>query len=266
MATLAQSGPTLGRDDRFFLSLAIAMALTIVAGFSFQLATGRSSFASPPHVHFHAVTFFGWVVLFVTQNVLVNRGTMQLHRMLGWIGAGWAVLLVLVGTYTTVVMTQAGYTPFFFLPAYFLVMNPMSVLVFAGLTGAAIGLRRRTDWHRRLMVCGTAILTAPAFGRLLPMPFLIPYAEWGPFAGVLVFVGAGMIGDLRRRGAVHAAWWWGFGTIVAMQLASGLIAHSPIGTAIYQGVTRGHPGAAVAPLEFPAPPAGPLITARGKAI
>lgn len=266
MATAAQPAPTLGRDDRFFLGMAIAMALTIVAGFSLQLAMGRSSFASPPHVHFHAVTFFGWVVLFVTQNVLVNRGTMHLHRALGWIGAGWAVLLVLVGTYTTVLMAQAGHTPFFFLPAYFLVMNPVSVLVFAGLTGAAIALRRRTDWHRRLMICGTAILTAPAFGRLLPMPFMIPYAEWGPFAGVLVFVAAGMIGDLRRRGAVHAAWWWGFGAIVAMQLAMGLIAHSPIGLGIYEATVRGHPGAAIAPLEFPAPPAGPLITGRDKAI
>ena len=30
-------------------------------------------------------------------------------------------------------------------------------------------MRRRTDWHRRLMFCGMAILTGPGLGRLLPM-------------------------------------------------------------------------------------------------
>ncbi len=35
------------------------------------------------------------------------------------------------------------------------------------------------------------------------------------------------------------------------------ITYSPIGDGLYRAVTAGTPGAAVAPLAFPAPPSGP---------
>jgi hypothetical protein len=258
MATLAEPMPKPGRDDRFFLTMAIAMAVIVVGGFSFQFAMGRSSFtASPLYVHVHAVTFFAWVALYLTQNILVTRGTMALHRRLGWIGAFWAAWMVAVGTFATVTMVQQGRVPFFFAPAYFLVMNPLSVLCFAGLTYAAIVNRRRTAWHRRLMYCGMAELTGPAFGRLLPVPFMIPYVGWGVFAAVILLVVIGMAADLRRSGRVHPAWWWGAGAMIGTQVAMSLIAYGPIGVALYGWVTAGTPGAAIAPLAYPPfPPMG----------
>jgi hypothetical protein len=262
MATLAEPLPGYGRDDRFFLTMAIAMTLTIVAGFSLQLAMGRSTFAAPPLVHLHAVVFFGWVALFVTQNVLVTRGSIALHRRLGWIGAGWVSAMIVLGIYTTVTMVRNGAAPFFFLPAYFLVMNTFAILCFGGLVAAAILLRKRTEWHRRLLFCAMATLTGPAFGRLLPMPLMIPYAEWGVFAAVLVWPMIAITADLRRRGHVHPALWWGTLTIVFVQVAMTLVAHSALGVTLYAVATSGYPGAEVAPLEFPPSPAGPLITGR----
>ncbi|WP_404333880.1 hypothetical protein AB2M62_11575 [Sphingomonas sp. MMS12-HWE2-04] len=262
MATLAGPRPELGRDDRFFLTMAIAMALIIAAGFSLQLAMGRSTFAAPWRVHLHALVFFGWVVLYVTQNALVTRGSMALHRRLGWVGAGWAGAMVVVGISTTLAMVRQGASPFFFLPLYFLVMNSLSVLCFGGLIAAAILLRRRTEWHRRLLYCAMAVLTGPAFGRLLPMPLMIPYAQWGVFAAVMVWPAIGIVADLRRRGAVHPAFWYGVAAITGTQLAMSLIAYSPIGLVIYETAMAGSPGALVAPLEFAPPPSGPLITGR----
>ncbi len=262
MATQATPLPGYGRDDRFFLTMAVAMALTIVAGFSLQLAMGRSSFASPPLVHLHAIVFFGFVALYVVQNALVTRGSIALHRRLGWLGAGWASAMVVIGIYITVTMARNGTTPFFFLPAYFLVMNALSILCFGGLLATAILLRKRTEWHRRLIYCAVAVLTGPAFGRLLPMPLLIPFAQWAVFAAVMLWPGIAIIADLRRRGSVHPALWWGAGAITAVQIAMTLIAHSALGLALYAAATAGHPGADVAPLAFPPPPAGPLITGR----
>lgn len=262
MATLAEPLPGYGRDDRFFLKMAIAMALTIVAGFSLQAATGRSTFGAPPLVHLHALIFFGWVVLFVSQNLLVTRGSIALHRQLGWVGAGWASAMVLVGIYTTIEMTRNAATPFFFLPAYFLVMNILSILCFGGLVIVAISMRKRTEWHRRFMFCAMAILTGPAFGRLLPMPLLVPYAEWGVFAAVMLWPLIAIVADRRRRGHVHPALWWGTATIILMQVSMTLMAHSVIGLKLYAVSTSGYRGAAIAPLVFPMPPSGPLITGR----
>lgn len=255
MATRAMRAP-MSAEHRFFLLSAIAMAVINVAGFSLQFAMGRSTFAAPPLLHVHALVFFGWTFFYVLQNALATTGAVALHRRLGWIGAGWAAAIVVLGIVMTVGMVRRGAAPFFFEPAYFLFMNSLSVLGFGALATAAILRRRRTDWHRRLFFCGMTMLMGPAFGRLLPMPFLIPWAGWGVFAAIMIFPAIGIARELARTGRVHPAWWWGTGTIVAIQCAMGVIAFSPMGLAVYGWVTAGTPGAAVSPVEFPPFPAG----------
>ena len=263
MATLAAVPQPLGRSrERFFLFTAFVMAAIVVAGFSLQLAAGRSTFGAPLLVHAHAIVFMGWVALYVLQNVFAASGNTALHRRLGWVGAGWIVAMLALGCMVTVAMARRGQVPFFFRPLHFLVFDPLSLAAFAGLTVAAIVLRRRTDWHRRLHYCGMAILLGPAFGRLLPLPFLVPWAYEATFAATLVFPAIGIARDLRRTGTVHPAWTWGVGTMLVSLLAIEAITFSPLGTAIYRQVTAGSPGAAVAPLAFPHRAAGPLITGR----
>lgn len=263
MATLAQ--PNVAQsvgDERFFLRAAIVMALIIVAGFSFQLAMGRSTFASPVRVHVHAILFMGWVAIYVTQNILVATNRIHLHRRLGWLAAAWMVAMVASGIIVTLAMVRAGTVPFFFQPVHFLVFDPVAVLAFGGLTTAAILLRRRTEWHRRLHFCGMTILLSPAFGRMLPMPLLQPWAWEAATAVALLFPLVGAWLDVRRSGRVHPAWWWGIAAILGSVTFTQAIAYGPVGLAIYDAVTAGHPGAAVPPLEFAPPPEGPLMTGR----
>jgi hypothetical protein len=251
MATRIMRGRVSRGDDRFFFVMAVVMALTLVAGFSVQLAMGRSSFQAPMLVHVHALTFFGWTVYFVVQAGLGAGGSLGLHRRLGWLGAAWAAAMVIVGTAATVAMVRRGAVPFFFQPLGFLLMNALSVLTFALLVAAAIALRRRTDWHRRLLYCGMALLTGPGWGRLLPMPLLIPFAELAVFGAVMIFPLIGVIADLRRSGRVHPAWWAGIAALCAFQLSLSPLAHSVAGQALYASVTAGTPGAAVPPLAYP---------------
>lgn len=263
MATLAQPGLALSSgDERFFLRSALIMAAIIVVGFSMQVAMGRSTFASPARVHVHAILFMGWVAIYLAQNVLVASGRVDLHRKLGWIAAVWMVPMVVSGFVITAIMVRNGNAPFFFQPLQFLIFDPLTVSGFAGLTIAAIILRRRTEWHRRLHFCGMALLLAPAFGRMLPLPLLQPWAWEATFAATLLFPLAGMWADRRRTSRVHEAWLWGIGIMVAVFALTQAITYSPLGTAIYGAVTKGSPGAAVPPLEFAPPPAGPLMTGR----
>ena len=263
MATLAQQpvAPVVG-DERFFLRAAIVMTLTILAGFSFQYLMGRSTFASPPRVHIHAFFFMGWVAIYLLQNIFVATGRMQLHRRLGWIAAFWIVPMVVMGFIVTIVMVRQGYVPFFFRPLQFLIFDPVTVLTFAGLTVAAVRLRKRTEWHRRLHFCGMSLLLGPAFGRLLPLPLLQPWAWEAAFAATMLFPIAGVWGDIRRRGRIHPAWHWGIATMLGALVVIEAITYSPLGTSIYDQVTQGSPGASIAPLDFAPPPAGPLMTGR----
>lgn len=258
MATLAPDITPDARivdDRRFFLVMACTMGAINVLAFSLQWLMGRSSFgASPPLVHAHALVFFGWVALFVTQSALAARGSVRLHRRLGWIAAGWAVVMVVLGVTITVAMVRADRVPFFFTPAYFLMMNPLGVLVFAGVVAWAIAMRRRNGWHRRLMIVAMSAIMGPALGRVIPVPLLIPYAGWGVFAAMMLFPLAGAIRDRRRLGRAHPAWWYGLAILLTMQVSIEALGASGVARAVHGWVTAGSPGAKVDPLAYPRPP------------
>ena len=82
--------------------------------------------------------------------------------------------MVTAGLMVILAVIRNGTSPFFFQPQYFLIANPMSLLLFVGFTLAAVRMRHRTDWHARLHICGMTMIMGPGFGRLLPMPLLIP--------------------------------------------------------------------------------------------
>lgn len=265
MATLAATYEEPVRAERFFANLAIVMTLVVFLGFTNHLVAGRSTFASPPRVHLHAVTFMGWATLFVAQSWLATRGPFWLHRKLGWIAVAWLAGMVVTGLSVILAVVREGTSPFFFQPQHFLIANPLSLLLFVGLTLAAVRMRQRTDWHARLHICGMTMIMGPAFGRLLPMPLLIPYAFQSAVAAAVVFPLAGMYRDLRRTGRVHPAWWWGLACLAILLVLPGLLAPTRVGDGLYRTVTAGTPGEAADGLAFAEPPAEGLRRPRAAA-
>ena len=246
MATIIdkQAAVRLMPDTRFFLVMAIVMAALNVAAFSLFAAMGISSFGEPLYVHVHAFTFFGWVVLYLAQNGTAAAGALHMHRTLGWLGTVWAGAMVVVGTVTTVLTARLGHVPFIFTPAYFLIMNPVNALTFAGLVWAGVLSRRNTGWHRRLIYCGMAAIMGPAFGRLLPPPVLIAAGVPTVATLMLLFVVVGAVRDRVRLGRVHPAYWVGGAAHLAMWTIIGPLAQTALGAAIYDAAVAGSPGAA----------------------
>lgn len=251
---MAARGP---RRDGLFLWGSVLMTLVIVAGFSTNIVTGRSSFGAPLYVHAHAVVFMGWVAIYLLQNVLVGVGRTDLHRRLGVLAAAWMAPMLIMGCVVTVAMARKGSIPFFFRPQQFLVFDPLSLVGFIGLASAGIALRRRSDWHRRLQFCGMSLLLGPGFGRLLPMPLMIPYAWEATMVACLAFPIVAMLIDSRRSGRIHPAWLWGLGAMALAGVAIEAVTYSPLGDALYHAVVAGSPGASVPGLAFPPPPGPP---------
>lgn len=243
-AASATAKSPIERERAFFFYMALAMCGVIVAGFSTNLLLGRSSFVMPLIIHVHAFVYFGWVVLYLLQSGLVVTGNIALHKRLGWLSLAWLPAMLGLGMAVTLHSVRATGGPPFFDTNEFLIGNPMGLVAFAGTVIAALLLRRRPDWHRRLMCAAMASLTGPGFGRLLPMPFLIPWGWWIAAVAVpLIFGLVGILHDRRRHGAVHPAWLWGFGALIASQLVADAIAYSPIGYALTEAVVAGTPGA-----------------------
>lgn len=242
MATLA-SRSTPARDTRFFTIMAFVMALVIIAGFSLNLAMGRSSFAAPWPYHVHGMIFMGWLGLYLAQVVTIASGNVALHRRLGRFAYVWIPAMVAAGVMIILVSLRGSGGPFFFAQNEFLISNMAGLLVFGALALWALRVRRHTGWHRRLMLVAMSALTGPGIGRLLPMPLLIPNAWVIAVSASFTFGVFAMLVDWRSHGRVHPAYWWGMGINVGAFLASMALAWSPLGYAITEAVIAGTPGA-----------------------
>jgi hypothetical protein len=155
----------------------------------------------------------GWLFIYLAQNLLVSSNNLALHRRLGWFAAGYVAWMVLVGVSVNTLAAIHHRIPFFFQPNLFLVMDWLTVLVFAGLTWAGVRMRARADWHRRLMLCAAIQLMSPGVGRILPLPFMGTWQLWGIWSVMLVYISVALVYDVVTRGRVHPAYAWGFGTI-----------------------------------------------------
>lgn len=243
MATAAAPRAAPVEGTRFFVIMALVMSLLIVAGFTFHLTVGRSSFDAPLTVHVHGVIFMAWTGLYLGQHFSIASGAIAPHRQLGRLAYLFIPAMMVAGTAVMVHSAQTRGGPFFFAINEFVISNAMGLYCFGGLAFMALRVRRHQGWHRRLMLVAMSILTGPGLGRLLPAPLMIPYAWPISIALTWIFPLIGMIADWRREGRVHPAWWWGMGINVGVFVVSMLVAYSPAGYAFTEWLVAGTPGA-----------------------
>jgi hypothetical protein len=152
-----------------YIVAALACALIAVTGFarSYYL---KSLFGRPPLpllLHVHGVIMSSWCVLFFVQAYLVATHRVRVHRRLGILGAALASLVVAVGTYATVEATAREVQNHVVGPFHYLFgLNLVNLLLFAAFVVAALTLRTRPDFHKRLMLMATLSLLAPAVARI----------------------------------------------------------------------------------------------------
>jgi len=193
-------------DQGFFVRYAVAIALFIVFGFVQFAMRGYSDFPNAPTiVHVHGVLMVSWLGIFIIQNLLIHRGELALHHKLGWISAGIVVLIAITGLVVGYNAVATHRLPPFFSDPFFLALTGVGSLMFAGMVGWAITLRRQTQWHRRVMLGAMFILLEPALGRLLPMPLMGMWGEWTILVIQLVCVGILARHDQHVLGAIHPA-------------------------------------------------------------
>src|SRR5258708_7457425 len=126
------SAHDVGRHDRLFYGgMAIAMGLTVVAGFAptyylrFLSGGPRATLSGGPFgalVHVHGALFTAWVLLFIVQTALVASSRVAVHRRLGIAGAALATAMVVAGTSIAIATAARGSAPVGVDPLAFLVI------------------------------------------------------------------------------------------------------------------------------------------------
>jgi uncharacterized membrane protein YozB (DUF420 family) len=210
MATTVDAARTPARgymaDQAFFARYALFIAFFIIASFvQFSLRGFVDIRTVPPIIHAHAAVMIAWLTLFVVQNQLVHRGELAIHRMVGWMSAGIVAAVAVLGCAVGYQALRLHMVPPFFTPGFFLSLTWIEAPAFALVVAWAVSLRRKTEWHRRIMFGATFILLEPALGRLLPMPLMGGYGEWVALLVQLGFVGFLALHDRKVLGSVHPA-------------------------------------------------------------
>jgi hypothetical protein len=203
-------------DRLFYTGMAVALALTVFVGFAPTYFL-KGYFGAPPLpalAHVHGAVFTAWILLFLSQTVLISAGRTDVHRKLGIFGAALAVVVLTLGLVTTVAAFRLGRTPPGIDPRAFLVLPFGDMVTFAVLVGFGIGFRAQPELHKRLMLLATVAMLDAAIARLPGLFALGPIAF---FAFQDLFVLAGVVYDFASRRRIHPVYIWGGLFIVVMQ-------------------------------------------------
>lgn len=250
MATIADEPRVLAGEHRFFLIATWLLAILTVGGFSLNLGMGRSSFDVPLIYHLHAVAFMAFIALYLAQASLAASSNRALHMRLGVTAFVLIPVMLVLGVWLTFETLRVLGGPPFFGQSEFLIVNLFHLGAFAALAFGALANRNRPDWHKRLMFGAMVTVSLPGIARLLPLPFMIPWAFPLLFLVTSIFPVAGMIMDRRVHGRVHPAWWWVLLVPLAAVTLGELIDAGGYATEWVAGHVEGTPGGERPPEAF----------------
>ncbi len=204
-------------DRRFFMSMAVVIALVVFVGFAPTYYLRPIYYAEPLPSLFrlHGLVFSAWIVLFVVQTALVSARRTDIHRRLGLLGAALALVMLVMGYLVAVAAARRGFsTPGLPPPLVFLAVPIFDLVAFATLVGSALYLRRTPAAHKRLMLLATIAVLTAAIARL---PYVLPLGPLAFFGFTDLLVFAAMAYDRWTRGRVHPALLWGGLFLIASQ-------------------------------------------------
>lgn len=213
----------------FFATMAGVVAITTFVGFapSYYLAPMFGGRPLSSLLHVHGFVFTGWILLYVAQTGLISVGRTDIHRILGTAGIALAVAMVPLGIATAIITKQFAAAHHLPPQGPPLVFPLGAILTFAALIVAAVAMRSRAAWHKRLMLLGTvAILTTP-------LARITRFAHLGltpPIGGMLltdIMLAALVTYDLKKYGRLHPATAWGGSFFLATQILRVLLNITP---------------------------------------
>lgn len=209
----SRTGAVKARSN-FFLIASALMTLIVFLGFlpSFYFRFQFRTTPLPVYLIVHGLIMTAWQLLFLTQTILVARHRTDLHRRLGFVGAGLAALVVVVGIYATLnqpALYAANGIELPFPIEALVIGNVFGFCLFAGLVAAAVILRRDAGWHRRLIYWACIVTMGPALTSSRSLGSIIgPYFPTTfPPEVALVWIGwiALLVHDWRTTRGFHPA-------------------------------------------------------------
>lgn len=215
VATAAASRAPRRADHRFYAWAGAAAFAIVFVGFArtYYLKFLFGAPALPWLLHLHGALMTSWFALFFAQTYLIVSHRVRLHRRVGVFGATLALLIVVVGAAVAVHFAARdmnkpqteGPSPLMFMGFLFAALLEFSILV-----GAALILRRKREYHKRLMLVACLSMMGPGlaripFGHVPALAFLQNGGPSGLFSLDLLILYACVARDTWRHRRLHPA-------------------------------------------------------------
>lgn len=213
-------------DKYFYFGMSYLVAAVVVYGFSHTIDHNliHATPARPWLLWVHGILFTSWLVFFSLQSLLVRTRNVKVHRTLGWFGVAMGALITIVGLSTAIVMDRFDVALYHQPMARdFFVIQLLDMTSFTSAFWLAIYWRKKPEFHRRLMLIATCVLTAAAFSRF---PYVGPV--WA-YVGVDSLVVLGVLRDVLVNARVHKVYRVALPALVVWQVAMvQILLHDPL--------------------------------------
>jgi hypothetical protein len=208
-------------DRRFFSVVAILITVLVFTGFArtYYFHALFHVQAPSPFLEIHGAVMSGWIALFLAQTILIKIRRVTWHKRLGVAGVAYAAVMVPIACFATLGAARREVRAHSLLvPSQLNVLGLelTQVLLFASFVAAAVWLRSRTDFHKRLMLVATLCILPNAIVRLALLTHvkylatnLVLLSLW-----TLLVVSIVAIDSLRNR-RVHRAFAGGASVAIA---------------------------------------------------
>ena len=227
-----------GAPSRFFFVAHISLLVAVFVGFAptFYLRGLFASHPLPGILVLHGAVLTGWFVLAAAQAWLMHTRRVRWHRRVGYVAAGWAVLVVIMGLIADTRMASEINSS---RDADIIVCwgNLFSLFLFGTFVTLGLVFRKRPESHKRLIVLASISIIGPALARFTEWSVFPGGMEARPIYGVgglLMLYAALLTYDLVERRRPHPASWMGTLAMLMCSLATGLLFVSGVGFRILQ--------------------------------
>jgi hypothetical protein len=216
----------------FFQAMAILLLLLTLIGFAptFFLRPWFQTVPLPFRLHVHGFFSTVWIIVLVSQTLLVASGRLAWHRRMGLLASAMAGALVISGL-AILYSLAAGYPDNGWVLAEASAViwgNIASLTTFCIFVVTGIALRKNAQTHKRMMLLATLSIMGPPLARISKFEafrvsdiMVINEAVY-VLGGMLVLYALILIHDFRTLGRPHTTLLWGIPLQMGLLFAAAL--------------------------------------------
>ena len=224
----------------FFFLAHLVLLVVVLVGFSptFYLRPLFKTRPLPAVLYLHGAVLTFWFLLAVLQGWLIRTQRLRLHRRVGYVSAGYAALVVVMGLIADARLASEIESPS---DAENIVFwgNLFTLMLFTAFVSLGVVFRKRPEAHKRLILLASFSIVGPAMARFTEWPIFpggFDARRYYGIGGLLVLFGALIVYDLIVRRRPHPASWIGALAILASLAVAVFLAVSGKGFNILHGV------------------------------